>query len=346
MTARPRDDGTAVLWHPLSGGSVRCDLCHHRCQIDPGQVGLCGVRENRDGTLFALSYGRLVAANADPIEKKPLFHFHPGSRAFSVATAGCNFHCAFCQNWSISQFPVLHPGKPLPGEQLRPEEIVATAERTGCATIAYTYTEPTIFWELVVDTSERAHAAGIANVLVTNGYMTPQAIDLLGDRLDAANVDLKGADARSLKDATGARPEPVRQNIRLLHDRGVWVEVTTLIVPGLNDDERALRSIASFLAALDPDIPWHVSRFHPDYQMADRPPTDADLLARACDWGEREGLRYVYTGNLWGDDHESTRCQACGQVVLERRGFRLVRVRLQEGRCTACGAPVAGVGLP
>lgn len=346
MTARPRGDVPARLWHPLSGGSVRCDLCHHRCQIDPGQAGLCGVRVNREGTLVARSYGRLVAANADPVEKKPLFHFHPGSRAFSVATAGCNLHCDFCQNWSISQYPVLHPGSPLPGDVVGPEEIVAAAERTGCATIAYTYTEPTVFWELVVDTAARAHAAGVANALVTNGYMTPDALDLLGDHLDAANVDLKGADPHSLEAVTGARPGPVRRNIRTLRERGVWVEVTTLIVPGLNDDERALRSIASFLASVDPDIPWHVSRFHPDYKMRDRSPTDADLLARACDWGEREGLRYVYTGNLWGDDHESTRCPSCGQVVLERHGFRLGQVRLRDGRCVKCQASVAGVGLP
>ncbi len=336
----------AALWHPLSDGVVRCDLCHHRCRIEPGERGDCCVRENRDGTLVTLTWGRLVSANVDPVEKKPLFHVHPGSTALSVATVGCNLTCTFCQNWSISHWPHHHPGQELPGDVVSPAEIAQQAQRRGCASIAYTYTEPTVFWEWVRETATAARALGVANALVTNGYMTPQALDYMGEVIDAANVDLKGADRKALQAATGASPAPVRRTIRLMRERGIWVEVTTLIVPGLNDTEAALRSIATFLAEVDPDIPWHVSRFHPDYEMTDRGPTPPAILQQACEWGRAEGLRYVYTGNVWGDDKESTRCPGCGRVVIERHGFRLGRVSVRGGRCQHCDTPIAGLGMP
>lgn len=336
----------ASLWHPLPGGDVRCELCYHRCRIAPGARGECCTRENRGGRLFTLTYGRLVSSNLDPIEKKPLFHFHPGSRSLSVATVGCTFRCSFCQNWSISQWPRGRPASALPGEPTAPEDLAEAARRRGAASISYTYTEPTVFWEYVRDAAVAAHGVGVKNVIVTNGYMTPQALDFLGDALDAANVDLKGASSEALQRVTGGRPGPVRATIRRLRERGIWVEVTTLVVPGLNDGEGDLRRVAAFLASVDPDIPWHVSRFHPDYEMDDRPATDPEVLRRACRFGAEEGLRYVYTGNVWGDDRESTRCPGCGEVVLERRGFRLGRVALRGGRCASCDAPIAGVGLP
>lgn len=346
MSESPHAGRQAALWHPLEDGAVRCDLCHHRCRIEPGERGLCCVRENRGGTLMTLTWGRLISANVDPVEKKPLYHFHPGSTSLSIATVGCNFTCAFCQNWSISRWVDRHPGQPLPGDEATPAEVAESARRSGCASISYTYTEPTVFWEFVRDTAAEAHDRGIANALVTNGYMTPQALDWMGDLIDAANVDLKGADRKALEAATGARPAPVRRTIRQMRQRGIWVEVTTLIVPGLNDSERALRSIAAFLAEVDPDIPWHVSRFHPDHEMMDRGATSPALLRQACEWGRAEGVRYVYAGNVWGDDNESTRCPACHRVVLERHGFRLGRVAVHDGRCAHCDAPVAGVAMP
>jgi pyruvate formate lyase activating enzyme len=336
----------ALLWHELPGGAVRCELCYHRCRIEEGGRGLCCVRENRGGRLYSLSWGRLISANLDPIEKKPLFHFHPGSRSLSIATVGCNFRCQFCQNWSISQWPRGRPGEALPGELTPPDKIAELAAAKGAASISYTYTEPTVFWEYVLDVAREARARGVKNVLVTNGYMTPQALDALGNDLDAANVDLKGASSEAIQRVTSGRPGPVRANIRRLWERGIWVEVTTLIVPGLNDTERDLRSIASFLASVSPSIPWHVSRFHPDHEMQDRPATPPDILRKACEWGRAEGLGHVYTGNLWGDDHESTRCAACGEELISRRGFRLLGVSLKGGRCPRCGAALAGVGLP
>lgn len=336
----------AALWKPAKDGAVRCSLCHHRCLIPPGDRGDCCVRENREGTLVTLTYGRLVSANIDPIEKKPLFHVHPGSTSLSVATAGCNFSCTFCQNHAIAHWPRKWPGKALPGDLSDPEEVADMAASQGCVSISYTYTEPTVFWEWVRDTAVAAHKRGVANCLVTNGYMTSEALDYMGDAIDAANVDLKGLDPERQLQATGGRPGPVQRTIRAMRERGIWVEVTTLIVPELNDSEAELRSIAELLADVDPDMPWHVSRFHPDNEMLDRGPTPPDILRDACAWGREAGLRYVYAGNLWGDDNESTRCPGCGEVVMERRGFRLGQVDMKDGRCTHCDASIAGIGMP
>ncbi len=336
----------AALWKPAKDGAVRCSLCHHRCLIENGDRGDCCVRENRDGELVTLTYGRLVSANVDPIEKKPLFHVHPGSTSLSVATAGCNFRCSFCQNHSIAHWPRKRPGRELPGDPSAPEEVAEAAVRRGCASISYTYTEPTVFWEFVRDAAVAAHERGVANCLVTNGYMTPEALDYMGDAIDAANVDLKGLDRERQLQATGARPGPVQRTICAMRERGIWVEVTTLIVPRLNDGEAELRAIAEFLADVDPDLPWHVSRFHPDYEMLDRGPTDPAILQKACEWGRQAGLRYVYSGNLWGDDNESTRCPTCSEIVLGRHGFRLGSVAMKGGRCEHCSAPIAGIGMP
>jgi len=336
----------AALWQPAKDGAVRCSLCHHRCLIDEGERGECCVRENRNGVLVTLTYGRLVSANIDPIEKKPLFHVHPGSTSLSVAAAGCNFRCAFCQNHTIAQWPRAHPGEDLPGSASDPVDVAEAAARRGCASISYTYTEPTVMWEWVRDTAVAAHERGLANCLVTNGYMTSEALDFMGDAVDAANVDLKGWDPQRLVLATGARPGPVKRSIRAMRERSIWVEVTTLIVPGWNDSEADVRAIAEFLADVDPDLPWHVSRFHPDHEMLDREPTPPVTLRNACAWGREAGLRYVYAGNLWGDDNESTRCPSCGEIVIERRGFHLGRIAMEGGRCGHCDAPIAGIGMP
>lgn len=314
---------------------MRCFLCAHRCRVAPGERGLCGVRENQEGTLVALTYAHPISAAVDPIEKKPLFHFLPGSLSFSIATVGCNFTCSFCQNSDISQMP--WDDGVIRGSRFTPEEVVARAMETGCRSIAYTYTEPTIFFEYAHDCARLASAAGLKNVFVTNGYMTRQALDLIDGDLHAANVDLKGFTDEYYRSVVGARLQPVLNTIRRMVERGIWVEVTTLLIPGRNDGEEELRRLAAWLAALDPDIPWHVSRFHPTYRMLDVPATPTESIERALRIGREEGLRFVYGGNVFGHDSESTRCPGCGCVVIERRGFAIQRMRLDGDRCRECG---------
>lgn len=336
----------AVLYEKLSAGRVRCHLCAHRCRLRDGQLGVCGVRLSRGGTLHTLVYGRAIAVHLDPIEKKPLFHFQPGSRTFSIATVGCNFRCRHCQNWEISQYGHLHRGEALPGDDLPPAAVVARARASGARSISYTYTEPTVFMEYALDTATLAHGEGLRNVFVTNGYLTPEAVDLVAPVLDAANVDVKGLDDEVMKRELKAHPAPVLDCVRRLKERGVWVEATTLLVPGSNDSDDEVRGIAELLASVDRDLPWHLSAFHPDYQALDRPRTPRRTLDRAMEIGRRAGLRFVYAGNVWDRNGESTACPGCGGVVIERSGFALGRVSLAAGRCASCGAAIAGVDLP
>ncbi len=332
----------AVLWEPWRGStSVHCSLCAHHCRIEPGARGLCEVRENRDGELHALTFGCAISAAVDPIEKKPLFHFLPASTSFSIATVGCNFTCSFCQNSDISQMP--RGGGRISGSRFPPDEVVEQALETGCSSISYTYTEPTVYLEYALACAAPAVDAGLKNVFVTNGYMTPEALDLIGPYLHAANVDLKSFDDDFYRTYVGARLSPVLRSIRQLVDMGVWVEVTTLVIPGLNDGEDELRSLAAFLADLDPHIPWHVSRFHPSFLLLDRPATPVATIERALAIGRQEGLHYVYAGNVPGGRSESTSCPECGVVVVERAGFRTGRVRLVGDSCGGCGARIAGV---
>jgi pyruvate formate lyase activating enzyme len=327
----------ALLWEPWRGGpTVHCFLCAHHCRVAPGTRGLCGVRENREGVLYALTYGLPISAAVDPIEKKPLFHFLPGTLSFSIATVGCNFACSFCQNADISQMP--SDRGIIRGSALAAEDVVRQAVDTGCRSVSYTYTEPTVFLEYARDCAVLARGAGLKNVFVTNGYMTKQALDLMDGDLHAANVDLKAFSDDFYRAVVGARLKPVLDSIRRLVSMGVWVEVTTLLIPGKNDGDEELRSIAAFLASIDPDIPWHVSRFFPTYKMLDVSPTPVSSLERAVTIGSEEGLRFVYAGNVSGHDSESTRCPSCGEVVIERRGFAIRRRRLDDGRCRACGA--------
>lgn len=332
----------AVLARPLADNWVRCDLCAHRCRIPPGRSGICGVRANRAGSLYTLVYGRAIAAHVDPIEKKPLYHFLPGSLSFSIATAGCNFHCEFCQNWDISQMSKGERGQ-IAGTALPPDQVVAAARRSGCQSIAYTYSEPTIFFEYAYDTAQLARQAGLKNVFVTNGYQTPEAIALMKGVIDAANVDLKALRDATYRAVCGARLQPVLDAIQLMYGAGIWLEVTTLVVPGQNDSEGELRDIARFIASVSHDMPWHISRFHPDYKMLDREATSRALLMRAAEIGKEEGLRHVYVGNLAGSGYEDTHCPACGQVVIQRMGYS-ARNGLKGDRCQHCGAPVAVVG--
>jgi pyruvate formate lyase activating enzyme len=332
----------ALLYERGPDGSTVCLLCAHRCRIRPGLRGICGVRENRGGTLVTLVADRIVSAAVDPIEKKPFFHFLPGSLAYSVATAGCNFHCRFCQNWTISQWPREHRGR-LPGEPMSPRGVVKAAAAAGCASIAYTYTEPTIFFELALETSRLAVAAGIRNLFVTNGYMTREALDIIAPVLHGANVDLKSFSDAYYRKVCGATLPPVLDTIRAMRERGVWVEVTTLLIPDHNDSDEELTALAGWLASVDAEMPWHVSAFYPAYRMTETPPTPAATLHRAARIGRDQGLRYVYVGNVPGDPRESTMCPGCGRCVVKRRGFAVLDQALSDGHCAGCGAAIAGV---
>ncbi len=332
----------ALLYEREPGGTVVCQLCAHRCRIRPGLRGICGVRENRDGTLLTLVADRVVSADVDPIEKKPFFHFLPGSLAYSIATAGCNLHCLFCQNWQISQWP-RERGGPLPGDVMAPADIVRAARGAGCASIAYTYTEPTVFFELALGTSRMAAEAGLRNVFVTNGYMTREALALIAPVLDGANVDLKSFSDRCYRKVCGATLPRVLDTIRGMRELGTWVEVTTLLIPGRNDSDQELTALAGWLASVDRDMPWHVSAFFPAYKMTDAPPTPASTLHRAARIGRDAGLGYVYTGNVPGDPWESTSCPRCARWLLRREGFRILENSLVDGRCPTCRLPIAGV---
>ncbi|MFQ6117770.1 MAG: AmmeMemoRadiSam system radical SAM enzyme, partial [Candidatus Bipolaricaulia bacterium] len=279
----------ALLYEKLPEGRVRCNLCAHRCLIFPGKRGICQVRENRDGTLYSLVYGKLISRAVDPIEKKPLFHFHPGTASYSIATVGCNFHCRHCQNHDISQYPREHGGEII-GQEFAPEEIVADAERHRCRSIAYTYVEPTIFFEFAYETAKLAHERGIKNVFVSNGYLTPEATATIAPYLDGINIDIKAFQDKTYRRYLGATLPPVLDTVRLMHELGAWVEATTLIIPTINDSEDELRDIARFIKSVDAAIPWHVTRFHPHYKMQDLPPTPVATLRRAREIGLEEGL--------------------------------------------------------
>jgi pyruvate formate lyase activating enzyme len=331
----------AILAQPLAESWVRCDLCAHRCRIPPGRAGICAVRVNEGGELYTLVYGKAITAHVDPMEKKPLYHFLPGSMIFSIATAGCNFHCDFCQNWDISQMSKGPHGQ-IAGDDFPPEHVVASAQRTGCRSIAYTYSEPTIFFEYAYDVALAAHKGGLKNVFVTNGYETPETIALMKGVIDAANVDLKAFRDSTYRKVCGARLQPVLEAIRLMHEAGIWVELTTLVVPGQNDSPGELRDIAHFIAGVSPDMPWHISRFHPDYKMLHVDATPRETLLRAAEIGKKEGLRYIYVGNLPGTGYEDTHCPSCGKVVVRRLGYS-VRSDLRGDTCPHCGARLAMV---
>lgn len=331
----------AMLVRELEDDIVQCRTCAHMCTIRPGKRGICGVHENRDGVLMSLVYGRAIALNVDPIEKKPLFHFHPGTGAFSLATVGCNFHCYNCQNADISQMP-RESGR-IEGRQILPEHIVDLADRQHCKTIAYTYTEPAVFFDYAYDTAKRAHDRGLKNIFVTNGYLSEEALDVIKPFLDGANVDLKSFRDGAYTSVCGARLQPVLDSIIRMKHAGIWVEVTTLLIPGFNDSEDEIRDIACFILDCDPGIPWHISRFHPTYRMTDRPSTPVDTVRRACEIGLAEGLRYVYAGNIPGDEKENTICYRCGKRIITRHGFTVGNNLLTEGCCPACGAEIDGI---
>lgn len=329
----------ALLYETLDSNNVRCFLCAHRCLIKEGAFGFCGVRQNQRGVLYSLVYGKVIAQHVDPIEKKPLYHFLPGSESYSIATIGCNFRCGFCQNWEISQSNATVGIAP--GEDVDPRQIVKAAVGSGCKSISYTYTEPTIFFEFARDVACRAHARGLANIFVTNGYMTEECISLISPYLDAANVDLKFFNETTYRRVCHASLKPVCDSIRRLKERGIWVEVTTLVIPDENDSEEELRGIAQFIAGVDANIPWHISRFHPDYTFDTYIATSSTTLQRAEAIGRQAGLAYVYVGNI--QEQNETVCFHCGKVLIKRKIFTVLENLVQDSACPACGTRVPGV---
>ncbi len=331
----------AMLYSPLEEGKVRCYLCNHRCTISPSKRGICGVRENREGKLYTLVFGRAISLNADPIEKKPIFHLYPGSTSFSIATVGCNFRCLQCQNHEISQMPV--DKDRIDGSIVPPSKIVSLAKEYRCQSISYTYTEPTIYFEYAYETAALASREGIKNIFVTNGYMTEEALKTIQPYLDAANVDLKSFQEKFYKENCGAKLKPVLENLRLMRQMGIWVEITTLVIPTLNDSDKEFEEIAQFIVTLGPEVPWHISAFYPTYKMLSLQRTPASLLHRAREIGIRAGLRYVYCGNISGEEGEDTFCPHCGRRVIERVGFRVAKNDVVKPECRHCHTKIDGV---
>ncbi|MBL7069033.1 MAG: AmmeMemoRadiSam system radical SAM enzyme [Candidatus Omnitrophica bacterium] len=331
----------AMLYEKLKGKKVHCYLCNHHCKIADSQFGFCGVRENREGKLYTHVFGEVIASHVDPIEKKPLYHFFPGTRSYSIATVGCNFRCGFCQNWQISQSNK-RVAPDMSGYELKPEEVVREAKKGGCRGISYTYTEPTIFFEYAYETARIAKKEGLYNSFVTNGFMTEEALGTIKPYLDACNVDLKSFREDFYKDICKAALEPVLESIKIMKRLGIWVEITTLVLPGKNDSDEELRDIAGFIAGVDIDIPWHISRFHPDYEYARSEPTPLKTLKRAEAIGREAGLRYIYIGNVLGES-DNTMCYNCSALLIKRSGFAAENAGLKDSKCSKCGAVIKGL---
>ncbi len=339
---------SAVLSRSLQRGYVQCLACEHWCALAPGAIGKCGVRQNAHGELQLLVYGRAAAAQVDPVEKKPLHHFLPGRSIFSIGTVGCNLRCRWCQNWQISQWRNFDPVRDAIGSHLPPAEIVAYCRERAIPLIAFTYNEPAVFFEYAYDTAKLAYEYGIRTVFVSSGFETLQALEQMTPFLDAVNVDLKTFRDETYRTYCGARLAPVLRNIEHLVAQGkVWTEVTTLVIPDLNDSDAELKEIAAFLAGLSLDIPWHVTAFTPQYRLTDRGPTPPETVLRAHAIGRAAGLRYVYTGNIWYDTRlqasADTRCPHCNALLIQRAGYRVAQKWREPGICHSCGAQIAGI---
>ena len=326
----------ALFFQSLEHKKVQCRLCPHQCIIHLEKTGMCRVRKNIDGILYSLVYGKPVARSIDPIEKKPLFHFYPGSKSYSIATVGCNMKCKHCQNYDISQSTIDVSADRF----VSPEEIVQSAVASHSKTIAYTYTEPTIYYEYAYDICKIAHDRNIKNVFVTNGYITKDALHHIAPLLDGANIDLKSMSDDFYTSVCGAHLKPVLDTIQRYHEHKIWIEITTLIIPGYNDNEDELKQIAEFIYHLDADIPWHVTGFHPTYKLTDAPSTKPSILEQAVDIGKKAGLTYIYQGNiLQGED---TICPSCGTLLIKRRGFTIQDNIIKKGKCPSCQHVISG----
>jgi pyruvate formate lyase activating enzyme len=331
----------ARWWHRLADGRIQCDLCPRDCKLHDGQRGACFVRQNIDGEMVLTTYGRSSGFCIDPIEKKPLHHFYPGSSVLSFGTAGCNLACKFCQNWDISKSKDMDRLM----DQATPEDIGRAAEESGCKSVAFTYNDPVIFAEYAMDTADACHALGIKTVAVTAGYIHPEARREFYAKIDAANVDLKAFTDEFYFKLTGAHLQPVLDTLRYIrHETSTWLEITTLLIPGKNDSDEELKAMTQWIAKeLGPDVPLHFSAFHPDYKMTDVPPTPARTLSRARDIALKAGLHYVYTGNVHDIDGGTTYCPSCHARLIVRDWYRIDDYRLTaDGHCPDCGTGIAG----
>ncbi|MBU0762867.1 MAG: AmmeMemoRadiSam system radical SAM enzyme [Candidatus Altiarchaeota archaeon] len=330
-----------ALFYKTDGRVLRCGLCPHRCVIPDGRRGLCGVRENRGGILYSLVYGRPCAMHVDPIEKKPLYHFLPGSRSYSISTVGCNLSCMHCQNWEISQ---ANESEKIAGRHMTPENVVSEAVESGCSSISYTYTEPTVFLEYALDISKLAKQDGLKNVFVSNGYMNEEPRNAIVPYLDADNIDLKCFSDKTYRKYCGGRLQPVLDTLKSMVNAGVWVEVTTLIIPEVNDSVDELDEIASYIKKeLGDFVPWHVSAFHPDYKLSDLPSTKKESVEDAVKIGLDAGLKYVYPGNIGLSDFEDTICSKCNKVLIKRRGYTILANYIVDSSCPDCNTKIEGV---
>ncbi|MBN2008975.1 AmmeMemoRadiSam system radical SAM enzyme [candidate division KSB1 bacterium] len=335
----------ALYYNKLDKDTVQCVLCPHECRLRPGQMGICSVRQNIDGKLVTHVYNRAIAVHVDPIEKKPLFHVAPGSRSFSMAAMGCNFHCKFCQNSSISQVDTIEIIQ-RNSETITAAQLVEAAKQQHCRSIAYTYTEPTIYYEYAIECAELAHQAGLLNIFVSNGYINPEPLEQISPVLDAANIDLKSFREDFYRKLVGAKLNPVLDTLRLMKSLKIFVEITTLIIPTHNDSEDELHDIARFIKQeMGEETPWHISRFYPQYKLTNIPPTPPETLRRARDIGLAEGLKYVYTGNVPGDSGESTWCPQCGELVIQRYGYSINKINLKNGCCAKCQTRINGIEM-
>lgn len=332
----------ALFYTTLKDRKVQCFLCNHNCVINDGGLGICAVRQNNAGVLVSLNYAQVVASHIDPIEKKPLFHFLPGTRTFSLACPGCNFQCDFCQNWQISQ--VKETKGAMSSVHIAPEVLIRKAIESACPSVAYTYTEPTIYFEYAYECAQLARAQGLKNIFVTNGFMSEDALNQIHPFLDAANVDLKSMSEEFYRTSCKAELGPVLETITRMKELGIWVEVTTLVIPGANDTEDEFDDAARFIASVDKDMPWHISRFHPDYRRSGEP-TSQETLQEAYAIAKQRGLSYVYIGNIASSDGESTYCPACNKLIIERAGYLVKKRNIQDGCCGFCGKEIAGAGL-
>lgn len=329
----------ALFYRKQSENKVQCQLCPHNCTIADGKSGLCGVRRNTGGTLFSLNADHLIAAHVDPMEKKPLYHFFPGAETFSVASAGCNFHCKNCQNYPISQAT---PSLLDSGESASAQLLVAAAKQKGVHHITFTYTEPTVFYELMLETAELAKEAGLYCSMVSNGFINPEPLSRLLPMISAANIDLKFASDKLYRSVAGGWRGPVMNTIQTLFEHGIITEVTTLIIPGLNDDEGEFGKLTRFLLDISPEIPWHLSAFYPTYKMTDRSPTPPDTLADLRQTALNSGMNYVYTGNITDPEGSTTYCPKCNTALIQRHRLSFHSSKLKKGHCPNCGTEIYG----
>jgi pyruvate formate lyase activating enzyme len=333
----------AKLYKKNDDGSVDCFLCRHACHVVDGARGICMVRENKGGVLFSLFYGKPTAIAIDPIEKKPLFHFLPGTESLSIATVGCNFQCPFCQNWDISQYGRTDSERGHSYEA-SPQMIADQAHEAGCKTIAYTYSEPTVFFEYSYDIAKAAEKYNIKNVYVTNGFMTRKMLDEFHPLLHAANIDLKSFNPKTYKTVMRGDLNGVLDSIQYMKELGIWIEITTLVVTGMNDSKEELKEIAEFIASVGVDIPWHISKFHPTYKYTDQDATSLKTLQMAYNLGKEAGLRYVYMGNVPTKDGETTFCYSCGEELIKRIGFGVEENKIgKDSKCPKCNVKIDGV---